>query len=172
MVYGIVKQCGGFVDIDSELNRGTAFHVYLPVAVAKESAAEVTVDSLAPNAGTETVLLAEDSPTVRTAVKDILERAGYTVIAPATSLDALQVSKTTDRHIDLLLTDLVMPGISGRMLADEFSRLRPLAAVLFMSGYTDDTTLQHEIRAQRLPLLQKPFTPAGLLTKIRGTLAQ
>ncbi|MDB4891160.1 MAG: Blue-light-activated protein [Gemmatimonadetes bacterium] len=153
-------------------NLGTSFHIYLPAAITEGSAKETTVDALVPLGGTETVLLAEDSPAVRAAITDILERSGFTVIAPVSSLDALLVSKTSEPKIDLLLTDMVMPGISGRLLAEEFKRTRPKAPVLFMSGYTDDAKLLQEIRSQRLPLLPKPFTPATLVRRVREVLGE
>ncbi|MEO8619817.1 MAG: response regulator [bacterium] len=171
MVYGILKQCGGFIEIESAVDVGTAFHLYLPAAVADEKLEpQAELDALAPLRGTETVLLAEDSATVRAAIVEILERSGYAVIAPATSSDALRVAENHQPHIDILLTDIVMPGLNGRLLAEEFTRLRPGASVLFISGYTDDAVILQGIRAQGLPFVQKPFTPAQLLRKLKDVL--
>jgi len=171
MVYGIVKQCGGFIEIESAVDRGTTFHIFLPTGtVEKKLEPQAELDALAPLRGSETVLLAEDSGTVRAAIIEILERSGYTVIAPQTSFDALRIAENDQPHIDVLLTDLVMAGLNGRLLAEEFTRLRPGARVLFISGYTDDTVILQGIQAQGLPFVQKPFTPAQLVRKLRDVL--
>jgi PAS domain S-box-containing protein len=172
MVYGILKQCGGFIEIESAVDRGTAFHLFLPAAVVDEKfEPQAVLDALAPLRGTETVLLAEDSATVRAAIVEILDRSGYTVIAPLSSFDALHVAESSEPHIDVLITDLVMAGLNGPLLAEEFTRLRPGASVLFISGYTDDTVILQGIQAQGLPFVQKPFTPAQLVRKLRDVLA-
>jgi PAS domain S-box-containing protein len=168
-VYGIVKQSNGFIWVYSEPNEGTTFKIYFPLV---DRPADEYVERPEPATiptGTETILLAEDSPAVRVAVRQILERFGYTVIEAPNGKVALSAAERQS-HIDLLLTDVVMPEMSGRQLAEEFSGLRPAAKILFMSGYTDDAIIRHGVLRPGTAYIQKPFSAELLARKVRETL--
>ena len=120
--------------------------------------------------GTETILLVEDSPVVRAAAARILQRAGYTVLEAPTSRSAVDIAAKKQNRVDLLLTDVVMPDMSGREVAEAFMRLRPDAKVLYMSGYTDDAVVRHGILEAEMSFLQKPYSPATLAAKVREVL--
>lgn len=169
MVYGIVKQSNGFIWVYSEPERGTTFKLYFPLA-AGTSQPGAQEPEHEPGGGTETVLLVEDSPAVRGAAARILQRFGYTVIEAPTSKAAIDLAAKRQDRIDLLLTDVVMPGVSGREVAERFSQLRPSAKILFMSGYTDDAVVRHGILKSGVAYLQKPFTGASLAEKVRSVL--
>jgi PAS domain S-box-containing protein len=168
-VYGIVQQSGGFLWVYSEPGRGTSFKIYLPrVDAAPEG---VAVAAGAPvGRGTETVLLAEDAAAVRAVAKQVLERQGYTVLEAPDGEVALHLAKRHSGPIHLLLTDVVMPGMSGRQLADQLAGARPDMRVLYASGYTDDSVVRHGVLEEGTPYLQKPFTPEGLARKVRDVL--
>jgi PAS domain S-box-containing protein len=169
-VYGIVKQSGGFVWVYSELGNGTTFKVYLPqVSVQAEAQRHRTTSTELPH-GTETVLLAEDAAPVRAVAKLILERCGYTVFEAPNGKVALDVAAGHREGVDLLVTDVVMPEMSGRELADRLRELRPGIKVLFVSGYTDDAVIRHGILDPGNAYLQKPFTPEALALKVRDVL--
>jgi len=169
-VYGIVKQSGGFIEVDSEPGQGSTFSIFIPVV--DEPAGRLTTPMLSTEAsrGTETVLLAEDAPGVRAAARQILERYGYSVLEAPSAQAALDVAARHAGLIHLLLTDVVMPEMSGRRLADRFSGLRPDARVLYMSGYTDDAVVRHGVQEEGIAFLQKPFTPQTLAQKGRQVL--
>jgi two-component system, cell cycle sensor histidine kinase and response regulator CckA len=168
-VYGIVKQSGGFVGVYSELGVGTTFKVYLPLMDGLKAPDVVTEQPDAAR-GRETVLLVEDSDAVRDLARRVLERQGYVVIATASAVDALELAGTPGTHIDILLTDVVMPLMSGRVLAERFHTLCPMAKVLYMSGYTDDAIVRHGVLRANMHYLQKPFTPHALASKLREVL--
>ncbi len=166
-VFGIVKQSHGNVWVYSEVGHGTTFKVYLPRAdrdALPQAPAEL------PQGGTETILLVEDEAQVRAIVKRTLERGGYAVLTASGPEEALKICETSLLPIDLLLTDVVMPQMNGRELAERIRVLRPTTKTLFMSGYTDDAILRHGVLDQGVPFLQKPVTPSSLTRKVRETL--
>jgi len=167
--YGIIKQSGGHVTVSSEPGRGTTFRIYLPRTMASESA-PVAVEETAARRGTEVALLAEDDANLRALTRDILASEGYTVLESADVEDALRMAERQDGTIHLLLTDVVMPHMSGRALAEAVKRFRPDIRVLYMSGYTDDAIVHHGVLDPGTALLQKPFTPAALARKVREVL--
>jgi two-component system cell cycle sensor histidine kinase/response regulator CckA len=169
-VYGIVQQSGGFIWVYSEPGHGTTFKIYLPqVDAPLDGRAVGAVPGDLPR-GTETVLLVEDEAAVRAVTRQVLERQGYTVLEAANSPAALHIAASHPGPIHLLLTDVVMPGLSGRQLADQLARLRPDAKVLYASGYTDDAVVRHGVLEAGIAYLQKPFTAEGLARKVREVL--
>jgi len=168
-VYGIVKQSNGFIWVYSEIDHGTSFKIYLPLVDQAPEQYATKSESGALRSGTETVLLAEDAEPVRAAARQILERYGYTVLEAPNGTAALNTAKHASK-IDLLLTDVVMPEMSGRELAAGFTTLKPNAKVLFMSGYTDDAIIRHGVLRPGTAYLQKPFSPETLARKVREVL--
>jgi PAS domain S-box-containing protein len=169
-VYGIVKQSGGSIYVYSELGQGTVFKVYFPVAGETSSEAEPAVRLAQAHVGTETILLIEDEEGVRSLVTVALRSAGYTVLEAADPDAALELCSRREVKIDLILSDVVMPKMSGPAVAERAAKLRPGVKVLFMSGYTDDSIVRHGLMEQNMPFIQKPFTPDGLRKKIREVL--
>ena len=168
-VYGIVKRSDGFVWVYSELGVGTSVKVYLP---RTDTVAPVAAPKHAPVAslrGTETVLLVEDEDAVRAVARQVLARYGYAVIEVAGPEEALALTETT-QGVDLLLTDIVMPGVGGRALAAQFTARRPGTRVLFMSGYPDAAIGRHQMLERGLAFLQKPFSAEALARKVREVL--
>ena len=168
-VYGIVKQSNGFIWVYSEPGKGTSFKIYFPLLDQAPEQYGTKLESDVARSGTETILLAEDASAVRVAARQILERFGYTVIEAANRTDALSAAKN-GAAIDLLLTDVVMPEMSGRELVNRFAKLRPKTKVLFMSGYTDDAIVRHGVLRPGTAYLQKPFSPDTLARKVREVL--
>ena len=168
VVHGIVKQCGGEISIDSEVNSGTKVRIRLP-AVLEDTSESDEIPALSTR-GTETILLVEDKDDVRKIVRTGLENDGYCVIEACDGEQALQKSVQFSGKIDLLLTDVVMPRMGGPLLAEALRKSRPGIRVLFMSGYTDDIVLKQGILNAEEVLLQKPFTSATLSRKVRSIL--
>src|SRR6266571_2248206 len=168
-VYGIVNQVGGFIWVYSEPDQGTSFKIYLPEVDATAERVTAVAGARVPG-GTETVLLVEDAAAVRAVTKQVLERQGYMVLEAADGEAALQLTQRHRGPIHLLLTDVVMPRVSGRELAEQFARLRPDAKVLYASGYTDDSVVRHGILESGTAYLQKPFSPESLARKVRDVL--
>lgn len=169
-VYGIVKQSGGHVWVYSELGEGTTFKVYLPAHHSAQPESTVELPEISRLTGTETILLVEDDDQVRGITRDILRKNGYYVIEARNAGEALLICEQHRQRIHLLLSDVVMPQMSGVQLAQRLGEGRSDMKVVCMSGYTDEAALRHGIIDSGLAFLQKPFTPDGLLTKIRQVL--
>ncbi|RLB04099.1 MAG: hypothetical protein DRG59_10770 [Deltaproteobacteria bacterium] len=169
MVYGIVKQSNGHIWVYSELWKGTTFKIYLPRVEEEVTTAEVEFASVEGLTGNETVLLVEDDNLVRNLTARILEEAGYTVLSASYGEEALSLARESKR-IDLLITDVVMPRMSGRKLAAEFIKIHPESKVIYMSGYTDNSIVNNGILEPGVVFVQKPFSREVLLKKIRQVL--
>jgi two-component system, cell cycle sensor histidine kinase and response regulator CckA len=170
MVYGFVKQSGGHVDVYSERGHGTTFKVYLPRAEAAARSAKSSQGALRVPKGSETVLLVEDEDAVRTLSRLILQSNGYTVLEAKDGQEGVRVAQQHPGPIHLLVTDLVMPRMSGRQLANRLTQARPQMRVLFMSGYTDEAVMRHGVLEPDLVFLQKPFSAISLARKVREVL--
>ncbi|MGD0205890.1 MAG: ATP-binding protein, partial [Dehalococcoidia bacterium] len=168
-VYGIVKQSGGYIWVYSDAGQGTTFKIYLPRV---DEPAEVSGEKVVAVAagGTETVLLVEDQSEVRSLVREVLEANGYTVLEARNGEDALLVAEQHKGPIHLLLTDVVMPGMGGRELAEHLASSHREMKVLYASGYTDDAIVHHGVLEPGMAFLQKPFTPEALARKVRAVL--
>jgi signal transduction histidine kinase/CheY-like chemotaxis protein len=169
-VYGIVKQSGGHVWVYSEVGRGTTFKVYLPQACGEADALESQSQSMTIPRGMETVLLVEDDLQVSKFAAQVLGELGYRVIVASNGTEALEVASSARAEINLVLTDVVMPKMGGKQLADELRSLTPDVKVLFISGYTQDAIVNHGILDPGIAFLHKPFTPGELARKVRQAL--
>jgi nitrogen-specific signal transduction histidine kinase len=168
-VFGIVKQNGGSIWVYSEPGTGTTFKIYLPRIRADKSEplADRPIVEIEPPSGRETILLVEDDPGVRDLVRRVLQGQGYLLLETQNSREAQDLVAHRVGPIDLLLTDVIMPGISGKALADQLIELLPDLKVLFISGYTDNAIAHHGVLDPDVHLLQKPFTPMDLARKVR-----
>jgi PAS domain S-box-containing protein len=169
-VHGIVMQHGGHIEVESALGRGSTFQIYLPRAEPAPRVEELEAPEKVLARGSETILLAEDEDGVRKLAQIVLQQAGYEVLAAEDGPRAEQLSFQYEKPIHLLVTDLVMPQMSGRELAESVARQRPTIKVLYLSGYTEDVIVRHGIANAEVAFLQKPFTPAGLTRKVRELL--
>ncbi|MEJ2637280.1 MAG: PAS domain S-box protein [Calditrichia bacterium] len=170
-VYGIVQQSGGYILAESEPGKGSTFKIFFPLYREEEEREEETLQKDKPDPlGTETVLLVEDDEMVRELSGDVLRQSGYKVLAASNGIDALQICEKNSEKIQILVTDVVMPGMSGKELADQLTELHPDLKVLFMSGYTDDAVVRQGVLNEGLNFLQKPFSPRTLAIKIREVL--
>jgi two-component system cell cycle sensor histidine kinase/response regulator CckA len=169
-VFGIIKQFGGHIFVYSEPDQGTTFKIYIPRAEgAIVAAAPAQVSGPGPG-GTETLLFVEDDPAIRTVIRRFLEMSAYTVLEAASPREALELAGSYERRIDLLLTDVVLPKMSGRELAERLAAQRPGLLVLYMSGYTGDAIVHQGRLEPDTAFLQKPFAPDALLRQIREVL--
>jgi CheY-like chemotaxis protein len=171
-VYGIVKEHDGHVDVESAVGIGTTMRVYLPrVEGAVEATSRVSGETER-SPGAETILLVEDDDQLRHLIAQILQAGGYTLLEAENGSQALLLSEQQVTPIDLVLTDIVMPGMNGRMLAEKLMSSRACNAVLFMSGYTGDATAHQQAIPAGATILAKPFTPGQLLDKVRSVLGK
>jgi len=178
-VYGIIKQSGGYIWVYSEVGRGTTFKIYLPrIASTGETAAQVAAPGFSNNdvrnnnvePGTETILLVEDEANLRYLARQYLEKQGYKVIEAADGAVAMQIAVAHEKVIHLLLTDVIMPGMNGRELAQRISEIRPNVKILYMSGYTENVIGHNGMLDAGVRLLQKPFNLRDLKSKVREVL--
>lgn len=168
-VYGIVKQSGGSIWVYSELGQGTVFKVYFPAA-GEAPAERQAVKDTGSASGSETILVVEDEEGVRSLIRLALVSGGYKVLLTEDAEKALAMCASHEGPIHLLLTDVVMPKMSGPAVAEKVSALRPGMKVLFMSGYTDDAIVHHGVLTEGVPFIQKPFSPVSLRQKVREVL--
>jgi CheY-like chemotaxis protein len=169
-VYGIVKQSEGYIWVYSELGRGSTFKVYLPRVDEPAEALSAAKAPVADQAGFETILLVEDQPQVRELAQMVLAGKGYSVIVAANAEEAERACEERGGEIHLLLTDVIMPGVSGRELAKRLTLRQPNLRVLYMSGYTFNVIAQGGMLEDGVAFLQKPFTPSTLAEKVREIL--
>jgi CheY-like chemotaxis protein len=169
-VYGIVKQSGGDIGVHSEPGVGTTFKIYLPrVDESLEEMREKVTEKELPH-GDETILVVEDEEDVRGLAVRVLERQGYTVLETSCGDDALAFIEEREEQIHMILTDVVMPRMSGRQLAERLIPLHPRVKVLYMSGYTDNASAHRGVLEEGVNYIQKPFTIDGLARKVREVL--
>ncbi|HMQ52050.1 MAG TPA: response regulator [Anaerolineae bacterium] len=170
-VHGIINQSGGSIGVDSKLGRGTSFKIYLPEVEPSAEVVALKSIQLKARQGSETILLVEDNEAVRNLSCRVLSKSGYTVLVAGDGLEARRLGAQHPTPIDLLLTDVIMPGgLTGPQLAQELTEQQPLMKTVFMSGYTDNAFLQQNVLDSRTGFLQKPFTPNDLLLKVRDVL--
>jgi CheY-like chemotaxis protein len=169
-VYGVVKQSGGYIAVDSEKGKGASFSVYLPRVEQTVEAPEASSPKPLSVRGSETILLVEDAEPLRKLAHMFLKDNGYQVLTAGDGEEALQVARRHAAPIQLLLTDVVMPGINGRVLAERLAPWQPGMKVLYMSGYTDSFIAGHGVLEPGTHLLHKPFTEEALARKVREVL--
>lgn len=169
-VHGIVQQSSGFITVESEPGSGTVFQVFLPRIEPPAIVEKAPSGYLTLARGTETILLVEDEDAVRSLARSVLRHAGYTVLEAAVGADAMRLAERHARALDLLVTDVVLPGIGGPELAERLKTRYPSLKVLFLSGHIADALLRHGVEESQVHFLQKPFSPTGLTRKIRGVL--
>jgi PAS domain S-box-containing protein len=169
-VYGVVKQSNGYVWVDSQVGQGSSFKVYLPLLEEPAQTPEVIVPASESFRGSETVLVVEDADALRKLSVTLLEQYGYRVLSAANGAEALELAQKHNQSIDLLLTDVIMPGLGGHALAQRLEAVRPGLKILYMSGYTDSSIAQHGVLEAGISLLHKPFTEEELVRKIREVL--
>lgn len=172
LVYATVEQSSGIIRVTSAPGKGSTFDLYFPRTTEMSTPVAAMSIPKAAARGTELILLAEDEDSVRAVAKEALERRGYRVLAAADGPSALALARSCPDKIDLLLTDVVMPGMNGRELAEQLILERPETRVLFASGYTDDAVLLHGVRTDEVAFIQKPFTPPILVQRVRDVLDQ
>lgn len=171
-VYGIIQQSGGYIVVETELDKGTTFKIFLRTAPASAESADVTAVAAAVFGGKETILLVEDDQDVRVLAAKILRDLGYKVLEAENAGEALQTIEHYSETIHLILTDVVMPGMAGPELLQRVRSTNPGIKTLLMSGYGDSHALDQRIYEPGFSSIQKPFTPEALAAKVRETLDQ
>ena len=169
-VWGIMKQSGGSIRVESEAGRGSTFRIYLPATQGSTRRRQESLSGERVTGGKETILIAEDEPDLRELARIFLEGYGYKVLEAASAEQAIETAGAFPDAIDLLLTDVIMPGMSGRQLAESILSKRPQTKIVYMTGYTDDMVVQHKVLEPGVMLLQKPFSKVDLALKVRSTL--
>jgi nitrogen-specific signal transduction histidine kinase/CheY-like chemotaxis protein len=169
-VYGIVKQAGGHVGVYSEVGLGTTFKVYLPRVQEAASRGRSHAGQVVLPRGTETLLLVEDEAAVRALTRHVLGGCGFTILEADDGREALRTAQEHEGPIHLLVTDVVLPDLGGRVLVEQLLSVRPQMRVLYVSGYTDDAVVRHGILEDQVHFLSKPFSPAVLAQKVREVL--
>lgn len=170
--YGIISQSGGSIEVESEIGKGTAFSIYLPALAKERSKKEEPARSVPAPSSPGTILLVEDEDMVRTLLYTILKAEGYTVLEAGSGPEAIELSEHYGAPIQLMVTDVVMPQMSGRELVERLSHSRPDLKVLYISGHTDDAIFKHGVMTEEMNFLQKPFLPEELIRKVREMLVR
>jgi CheY-like chemotaxis protein len=167
-VYGIIKQSDAAIQVSSAKGKGTTFQIYFNSVEADEAEIREVKSELHNLSGRETILVAEDEEAVREYVGVVLNKYGYNVILTSTGMEALDILRNETGKIDLLITDVIMPGLSGKDLVDKILQYNPRLKYLYISGYTEDVIGQHGILDEQINIIQKPFTHRAFLEKIRS----
>jgi CheY-like chemotaxis protein len=169
-IYGIIKQNHGYITVNSEPNLGTTFKIYLPRHLGEAAQAHPEGAVTPVPRGHETILLVEDEPSILALAKRMLQRQGYTVLTASTPGEATRLARAHSGEIHLLMTDVIMPEMNGRSLAQRLLVLHPHLKSLFMSGYTADVIAHHGVLDEGVHFIQKPFSKRDLATKVRDVL--
>lgn len=169
IVYGIVKQSGGYIWVYSEVGHGTTFKLWFPATAARIERVALRADPGAPVAG-QVVLVVEDEPSIRTNVSECLQQIGYRSLSAANAGEAMRICEELQGQVDLVLTDLVMPGQGGYEMTQELARRYPHVRALFMSGYTDDSKARRDLLMRGSRFISKPFSVADLATAVSDAL--
>lgn len=169
-VYGIVNQSGGFITVDSEPGNGATFKIFFPQVLESRKSVKIEEDTPSSKSGSENILLVEDEEMVRNLCRQVLESRGYRVVEAKDGIEALELFETRSEKFDLLISDIVMPKMGGKELAEKIKMIDPDLPVLFMSGYPDNAFVKRGVIEAGVNFLQKPFTVETLTAKIRGVL--
>jgi PAS domain S-box-containing protein len=168
-VYGIVKQLGGAIEVESAVGKGSNFSIYFPTVDARTEVGELR-DNIVPASGSETIFLVEDDPVVRNLNQQILQSKGYKVLTASNGIEALEKVKQHQGKIDMLVVDVVLPKLDGYQTAVKMCEQHPNMRVLYVSGYTKEVTMEHGVKSTGINFMQKPFSPDNLLNRVREIL--